>query len=223
MGSYHLFVVHFPPHKGERNESSGRRDREGTLGPEHRGRRGRNEGARENLGESDGGVASVANSVPPSPPASGRMQNTEGQAQQDGASALHRVLCAETFAEKERRLSEMILQLQLMREQLLQDQSKGGGVFQHHRCYCQLVVGILDVSVVLENTKGKERDVFRPGYLAGYLVEGYLAGPALDTIGKFVNCIYRKKRVYSNLLQLGIHLLARVRTTPSLPFRDECQ
>lgn len=70
----------------------------------------------------------MANSVPPSPPASGRMQNTEGQAQQDGASALHRVLCAETFAEKERRLSEMILQLQLMREQLLQDQSKVGDV-----------------------------------------------------------------------------------------------
>ncbi|KOC66234.1 hypothetical protein WH47_07303 [Habropoda laboriosa] len=73
-----------------------------------------------------GGVASVANTVPPSPPASGRMQNTEGQVQQDGASALHRVLCAESFAEKERRLSEMILQLQLLREQLLQqqDQSK---------------------------------------------------------------------------------------------------
>ncbi|CAD1475343.1 unnamed protein product [Heterotrigona itama] len=54
------------------------------------------------------------------------MQNAEGQVQQDGASALHRVLCAETFAEKERRLSEMILQLQLLREQLLQqqDQSK---------------------------------------------------------------------------------------------------
>ena len=68
----------------------------------------------------------MANSVPSSPPASGRMQNAEGQVQQDGASALHRVLCAETFAEKERRLSEMILQLQLLREQLLQqqDQSK---------------------------------------------------------------------------------------------------
>lgn len=70
----------------------------------------------------------MPNSVAPSPPASGRMQNTEGQVQQDGASALHRVLCAESFAEKERRLSEMILQLQLLREQLLQqqDQSKVG-------------------------------------------------------------------------------------------------
>lgn len=77
-----------------------------------------------------GGVASVANSVPPSPPASGRMQNTDGQVQQDGASALHRVFCAESFAEKERRLSEMILQLQLLREQLLQqqDQSKVGDI-----------------------------------------------------------------------------------------------
>lgn len=70
----------------------------------------------------------MPNSVASSPPASGRMQNTEGQVQQDGASALHRVLCAESFAEKERRLSEMILQLQLLREQLLQqqDQTKVG-------------------------------------------------------------------------------------------------
>jgi hypothetical protein len=36
--------------------------------------------------------------------------------------ALHRALCAESFAEKERRLSEMILQLQMLREQLLQQQ-----------------------------------------------------------------------------------------------------
>lgn len=74
-----------------------------------------------------GGVASVANSVPPSPPASGRMQNTESQVQQDSASAF---LFTESFAEKERRLSEMILQLQLLREQLLQqqDQSKVGGL-----------------------------------------------------------------------------------------------
>lgn len=66
----------------------------------------------------------MPNSVASSPPASGRMQNTEGQVQQDGASALHRVLCAESFAEKERRLSEMILQLQLLREQLLQQQDQ---------------------------------------------------------------------------------------------------
>ncbi|XP_024942467.1 transcription factor Sox-5 isoform X2 [Cephus cinctus] len=68
--------------------------------------------------------SSISNSVAPSPPGAGRLQNTEGQ--QDGAAALQRVLCAESFVEKERRLSEMILQLQMLREQLLQqqDQSK---------------------------------------------------------------------------------------------------
>lgn len=75
-----------------------------------------------------GGAATVnnANNVTLSPPGAGRIPNTEAQVQQDGVAALHRVLCAESFAEKERRLSEMILQLQLIREQLLQqqDQSK---------------------------------------------------------------------------------------------------
>lgn len=68
----------------------------------------------------------MANNVALSPPDAGRIANTEAQVQQDGVAAFHRVLCAESFAEKERRLSEMILQLQLIREQLLQqqDQSK---------------------------------------------------------------------------------------------------
>ncbi|XP_043269169.1 transcription factor SOX-13 isoform X2 [Venturia canescens] len=66
------------------------------------------------------GSSSVSNSVAPSPPGNGRLPNTDGQ--QDGAAALHRVLCAESFAEKERRLSEMILQLQFLREQLVQQQ-----------------------------------------------------------------------------------------------------
>ncbi|KAF7409901.1 hypothetical protein HZH68_004282 [Vespula germanica] len=71
-----------------------------------------------------GNAGNVANNVPPSPPAASRIQNTEGQVQQDGAAALHRVLCAESIVEKERRLSEMILQLQLLREQLLQQQDQ---------------------------------------------------------------------------------------------------
>ncbi|XP_032674578.1 transcription factor Sox-5 isoform X6 [Odontomachus brunneus] len=73
-----------------------------------------------------GGTTTIANNVALSPPGAGRIPNTEAQVQQDGVAALHRVLCAESFAEKERRLSEMILQLQLIREQLLQqqDQSK---------------------------------------------------------------------------------------------------
>ncbi|XP_044018964.1 transcription factor Sox-6-like isoform X2 [Aphidius gifuensis] len=66
------------------------------------------------------GNSSLSNSLAPSPPGNGRLTNTEGN--QDGAAALHRVLCAESFAEKERRLSEMILQLQFLREQLLQQQ-----------------------------------------------------------------------------------------------------
>lgn len=68
----------------------------------------------------------MANNVAVSPPGAGRIPNTEAQVQQDGVAALHRVLCAESFAEKDRQLSEMILQLQLIRERLLQqqDQSK---------------------------------------------------------------------------------------------------
>ncbi|XP_012279979.1 transcription factor SOX-13 [Orussus abietinus] len=70
------------------------------------------------------GGSIIANSGASSPPSGGRLQGSEGQ--QDGVVALHRVLCAESFVEKERRLSELILQLQLLREQLLQqqDQSK---------------------------------------------------------------------------------------------------
>ncbi|XP_066603134.1 transcription factor SOX-6 [Prorops nasuta] len=74
-----------------------------------------------------GSGGNVANNVAGSPTGAGRtIGSSEGQTQQDGAAALHRVLCAESFVEKERRLSEMILQLQLLREQLLQqqDQSK---------------------------------------------------------------------------------------------------
>ena len=40
----------------------------------------------------------------------------------DGAAALHQALAGETFMEKERRLSEMIRQLQMVREQLLSQQ-----------------------------------------------------------------------------------------------------
>jgi len=68
----------------------------------------------------------VANNVALSPPDAGRIPNAETQVPQDSVAALHRVLCGESVAEKERRVSEMILQLQLIREQLLQqqDQSK---------------------------------------------------------------------------------------------------
>jgi len=40
----------------------------------------------------------------------------------DGAAVLHQALAGETFVEKERRLSEMIRQLQMVREQLLSQQ-----------------------------------------------------------------------------------------------------
>jgi hypothetical protein len=40
----------------------------------------------------------------------------------DGAAVLHQALAGETFLEKERRLSEMIRQLQMLREQLLSQQ-----------------------------------------------------------------------------------------------------
>lgn len=75
-------------------------------------------------------TTTVANNVTLSPPDAGRIPNTEAQVEQDGVAALHRILCAESFAEKERRLSEMILQLQLLRERLVQqqDQSKVGNL-----------------------------------------------------------------------------------------------
>ncbi|EZA46884.1 hypothetical protein X777_01042 [Ooceraea biroi] len=71
-----------------------------------------------------GGATTVANNVALSSPDAGRISNTEAQVQQDGVAALHRVLCGESVAEKERRVSEMILQLQLIREQLLQQQDQ---------------------------------------------------------------------------------------------------
>ncbi|XP_057335793.1 transcription factor Sox-5 isoform X2 [Microplitis mediator] len=94
------------------------------------------------------GYSSISNSVAASPPASRRTPTTiissgcsssntttnttttaitEGY--QDGALALHRVLCAESNAEKERRLDEMIKHLQLIREQLSlgQDQKAYAG------------------------------------------------------------------------------------------------
>ena len=46
----------------------------------------------------------------------------------DGAAALHQALAGETFLEKERRLSEMIRQLQMVREQLLSQQELQGKV-----------------------------------------------------------------------------------------------
>lgn len=45
----------------------------------------------------------------------------------EGAVALQQALSGENFLEKERRLSEMILQLQIVREQLLSQQQQ-----QHH-------------------------------------------------------------------------------------------
>jgi len=75
----------------------------------------------------------VANNVALSPPDAGRIPNAETQVPQDSVAALHRVLCGESVAEKERRVSEMILQLQLIREQLLQqqDQSKVSNYIAH--------------------------------------------------------------------------------------------
>ncbi|XP_034933777.1 transcription factor SOX-5 isoform X3 [Chelonus insularis] len=75
--------------------------------------------------------SSVSNSLAPSPPGgnNGRIPTTEGH--QDGAAALRRVLIAETFAEKDRKLSEMILQLQFLREQLLQQQDPSKSYSSH--------------------------------------------------------------------------------------------
>lgn len=42
----------------------------------------------------------------------------------DSAATLQQVLAGDTFIEKERRLSEMILQLQMVREQLLSQQEQ---------------------------------------------------------------------------------------------------
>lgn len=67
--------------------------------------------------------AGITNNVAPSPTSIGKSQNSDtGQSQQNTATALHQVLCAESVAEKERKISEIILQLQLYREKLLQEQ-----------------------------------------------------------------------------------------------------
>ncbi|CAG2058737.1 unnamed protein product [Timema podura] len=50
----------------------------------------------------------------------------------DGASALHQALAGETFSEKERRLSEMILQLQMVREQLVSQQEQQSKAVRLH-------------------------------------------------------------------------------------------
>lgn len=42
----------------------------------------------------------------------------------DGSAALHQVLAGDNLMEKERKLSEMILQLQMVREQLLCQQDQ---------------------------------------------------------------------------------------------------
>lgn len=42
----------------------------------------------------------------------------------DGTAALQQALAGDTFHEKERRLSEMILQLQMVREQLVSEQEQ---------------------------------------------------------------------------------------------------
>jgi hypothetical protein len=55
-------------------------------------------------------------------------------AMMDGAAVLHQALAGETFLEKERRLSEMIRQLQMLREQLLSQQelqTKVGAAAHH--------------------------------------------------------------------------------------------
>ncbi|KAK0091448.1 hypothetical protein PV326_003215, partial [Microctonus aethiopoides] len=60
-----------------------------------------------------------------SPSGNGRLATTNSDCNnQDAAAVLHRVLCAESFAENERRVSEMILHLQYLREQLVQQQAQ---------------------------------------------------------------------------------------------------
>ena len=58
----------------------------------------------------------------------------------DGAAVLHQALAGETFLEKERRLSEMIRQLQMVREQLLNQQEQ------------QTKVGNFALQLVLQKT-----------------------------------------------------------------------
>lgn len=50
----------------------------------------------------------------------------------ENAAALHQALSGDNILEKERRLSEMILQLQMVREQLLSQQQQ-----QHHQVHPQ--------------------------------------------------------------------------------------
>ena len=68
-------------------------------------------------GSGGGGDGSGAFSPPP--PQQPITAMLEAAAASGGAAALHQALQADSLAEKERRLSEMILQLQLVRERLV--------------------------------------------------------------------------------------------------------
>ena len=73
----------------------------------------------------------------------------------DGAAALHQALAGETFLEKERRLSEMIRQLQMVREQLLSQQelqSKVGRDISLQNIKKGFEVSVASIDVVSENT-----------------------------------------------------------------------
>lgn len=99
----------------------------------------------------------MANNVALSPPDTGRISNAEAQVQQDSVAALHRVLCGESVAEKERRVSEMILQLQLIREQLLQqqDQSKVSSncTYREHALTIESYRAELSIECILDTSR----------------------------------------------------------------------
>jgi hypothetical protein len=80
----------------------------------------------------------------------------------DGAAALHQALAGETFMEKERRLSEMIRQLQMVREQLLSQQELHGKVGR----------GISLPNI--EKSFGGLSDINRPSARKHYILEIYI-------------------------------------------------
>ncbi|XP_069679442.1 transcription factor SOX-5-like isoform X2 [Periplaneta americana] len=75
-----------------------------------------------------GGVGEHQSEVSPPHPS----EAVVNSAVMDGAAVLHQALAGETFLEKERRLSEMIRQLQMVREQLLSQQEQQSKAYAPH-------------------------------------------------------------------------------------------
>lgn len=97
-------------------------------------------------------ICSSSSSVAPSPTGSGRVVGSEVTNQSDGAAAaLQRALASENIVEKERRLTEMIVQLQYLRDQLLQQQQDPSKVHILSISFfrCTLVICEYDTIILL--------------------------------------------------------------------------